>query len=276
MEKRIRQRFQRKIQQRGLRKKAQRRRRITKNQIHHKKINKRKHYGVGVNINEYEELIQETIDYSELDDYLSSLREKTLTESFVDDAVNRIRNLFDTGVAEKITDIFQDSHDKGTRRLFDKDGEQIDIEDVEPRGLEKLTKKQSDYLENLEQDMGNKVENELQKAMKKGESIPEARDRLINQLDNMSKNRAETIARSEIIKASSKGTENAMDEAGVDKVIWVSTDDSRTCGHPDNPNKAPDWGGCWELHRKPFERREAPTPVEDTHPNCRCTLVADV
>ena len=267
MEKRIRQRFQRKIQQRGLRKKAQRRRRITKNQIHHKKINKRKHYGVGVDIKEYEELIQETIDYSELDDYLSSLKEKTLTESFVDDAVNRIRNLFDTGVAEKITDIFQDSHDKGTRRLFDKDGEQIDIEDVEPRGLEKLTKKQSDYLENLEQDMGNEVENELQKAMKKGESIPEARDRLINQLDNMSKNRAETIARSEIIKASSKGTENAMDEAGVDKVIWVSTDDSRTCGHPDNPNKAPDWGGCWELHRKPFERREAPTPVEDTHPN---------
>jgi len=264
MDRRTRKKFQRKIKKRGIQKKAQRRRRKNKNKVFHKKINKRKYYGVGVDIDEYEELIENSIDYDELDEYLSTLREKTLTESYIDDARNLINNVFDTGMMQKVKDLFTDAHDKGTKRVFDKEGEQIDTGDVDPRGVEQLANEQRDYIENLHEDAGEKVEEELTKAMEEGESIPEARDRLMNELDGLTKNRAETIARSEIIKASSKGTEDAMDEAGIDEVIWIATEDNRVCED------------CKALHMKPFKREKAPTPVESTHPNCRCTVAADI
>ncbi len=263
MDSRKRDRFTRRIQQRGILRKAQRKRRVNKNLVFNRKIDKRKYYGVAVNISNYTEIIEEGIDFSELKQYLSTLRETKVTESYIDQAKGLVKNLFDTGIAVKIKDLFIDSHKKGTRRVFDKKGEQIDIGDVEPRGIEHMTAKQKEYFSNISSDAGETIDKELTKSLEKGESIPKARDKLMDKLEGLKKNRAETIARSEIIKASAKGTEDAMEDAGINKVLWVATLDARVCEV------------CEALHLKQFSRGET-LPVRDTHPNCRCTLVADV
>lgn len=70
--------------------------------------------------------------------------------------------------------------------------------------------------------------------------------------------RANTIARTEILRAQRDATRTRYEQApGVDEWVWLSAADSRTCAV------------CWAMHGTRH-------PVDDTldgHPNCRCTMV---
>ena len=71
------------------------------------------------------------------------------------------------------------------------------------------------------------------------------------------KNRAETVARTEMASAMVEGAKTRYQEEGVEYVQWNATGSSRTCGYC-----APREGKVYELGKT----------VCPAHPNCRCAL----
>jgi SPP1 gp7 family putative phage head morphogenesis protein len=74
--------------------------------------------------------------------------------------------------------------------------------------------------------------------------------------------RAQTIARTEILRAQREVTQQLFQEndAVVGGWIWQAALDANTCEF------------CWALNGEHFDTEEGP----DTHPNCRCTMIPDV
>lgn len=71
--------------------------------------------------------------------------------------------------------------------------------------------------------------------------------------------RAETIVRTEIMRATNAGVTDRYVEAGVDVVEWVTCGDSRACS------------SCVDLDGRRFPIGDA--PPRPLHPRCRCTVV---
>ncbi|MDD2444862.1 MAG: minor capsid protein [Caldisericia bacterium] len=71
--------------------------------------------------------------------------------------------------------------------------------------------------------------------------------------------RAETIVRTEVMRATNAGVTDRYVEAGVDVVEWVTCGDSRACGR------------CMDLDGRRFPIGDA--PPRPLHPRCRCTVV---
>jgi len=253
------------FKKRQIQDKAKKRKLKKKNQLFNRKIDKRKYYGIGVEQKKYRETIEEAIDLNKLRDTLDKATRK---ESIIDDlssVVPDAEDFLDTSILTEVRDVLKDCHEKGTRRLFDKKGEQVEVKGVNTKGaIENLMKDQRKYFKNITRDMRQSIRDKLEDGLNEGKSINDMKKDILKDAEGMKKSRAETIARSETIKASAKGTEDAMEKAGVEEVIWLATEDNRTCEE------------CLNLHETKWEREEAPTPVQDTHPNCRCTLIADV
>jgi len=91
---------------------------------------------------------------------------------------------------------------------------------------------------------------------------------LCDDVDGVGKSRAETIARSEIIRAHAEGQLTTLEEMGMDevgaKVEWLATPDDRVC-----PT-------CSSYEGKVYQISEARGMIPH-HPNCRCCwMPADV
>ena len=71
--------------------------------------------------------------------------------------------------------------------------------------------------------------------------------------------RAETIVRTEVMRATNAGVTDRYVEAGVDVVEWVTCGDSRACSR------------CIDLDGRRFPIGDA--PPRPLHPRCRCTVV---
>lgn len=86
-------------------------------------------------------------------------------------------------------------------------------------------------------------------------------------IDGIGKRRAETIARTEIIRAHAEGQLDAMERLGVDEVgvmaEWSTAGDDRVCDL------------CWPLEGKVLPITEAHSLIP-LHPNCRCTWIPSV
>lgn len=127
------------------------------------------------------------------------------------------------------------------------------------------------------------IRDELAAGVAKGEGIPKLRKRLTILFDDMSKVRAERIARSEVIRASNFAAKEAYTQSGVvEKLEWLLTDDSVTCEF------------CRTLDAKTADLNDTFFSQGDTvhgedggtlkldysdieypplHVNCRCTLI---
>jgi len=257
-----------------IRDRAKQRKIRKKDAVNHRQIDKRKYYGIGVEIEQYQELMEDVVDYEQLDALVTAAvpdrnEETVLTENIIDDILAKIsdpQEFFDNNVIAQLGGVLERSFEKGSKRAYNTDGEQLDVGDVrEDRAIQELMRDQEQYFGNMAEDVRDKVRDNLEDALDKGMGIDEARDQLQDEISEFSKNRAETTARSECIKASSRGTEESFKEAGVEEVIWLATLDDRTCET------------CRDLHESKWSMDDGdrPMPVEDSHPNCRCTIVAD-
>jgi SPP1 gp7 family putative phage head morphogenesis protein len=74
--------------------------------------------------------------------------------------------------------------------------------------------------------------------------------------------RPNIVARTETIRIANEGLIELYKENNVRKVSWLAAVSERTCDQ------------CMELSGQIFEINEAPIPTQDTHPNCRCTLLS--
>ena len=256
--------------------------------IAHRKINRKKYYGVGVEIDKYTDLIEDAVDFEKAVDVLNNATE-SVKESFKtrEDLIDKISQLItikdlssDSGLYADIQAVIEDSFRKGTRRLFTRDGDRIDVDEfVDETVVSELMNEQTDYIDNLSDAINQEVQQTLRKGYSKGLSGNELADQLEDKVKNVSRNRAKRIARSELTKASSRATEKTMDKAGVKKFMWLSARDSTVCepGNFSEVFNGKEFTSCREYDGTTWDKDMAhPKPVEHSHPNCRCTLVADV
>jgi len=109
-------------------------------------------------------------------------------------------------------------------------------------------------------DVQNALKRELYEGMQKGESIPKLSKR-IESVFETTKNRAKTIARTEVTNASTWGKINQIRNSGGKRWQYYATEDERTCPI------------CMAHHLKIYsiDDLEFKPPL---HPNCRCTILS--
>lgn len=253
------------VEERDVQRRARRKKIRDKSRLMRRKIDSKKYWGVGVNIQQYRDTVVDSVNTEPLRDALQGF-ESTLTESLIDDLMQQIdfSQLFEAVVLDKLQEVLAESFKKGGSRVLTVDGEKLDPFDVSPERIIGQLQQQEIFLKNLSNDAEERVRDILVQGVEQGKTIGEMQDDIVTGVEDMVESRAETIARSEVIKASSRGTEEAMKEAGVERVIWVSAEDDRVCEF------------CQDLNESIWDREEAPQPVSDSHPNCRCILVADI
>lgn len=237
----------------------------TRLKIFHRKINRRKYYGVKKLIEEYKEELKNLFEPF-LEDVKNLIPENPQEKNFLKSLIAKLGKV--TISADKtmaITKLLINAYLKGSRRVFTRVGVTIkteDIKNIEP--IKALHKDQLKYISNIEEEAKKKILDELTEGLREGKSIFEIRKSIIKKVEGIVESRAETIARSEIIKASAEGTRQSMIQAGIKEYIWLSARDNRVCEI------------CRKLDGKIFKVEEAIMPVKDTHPNCRCSLVANI
>lgn len=255
---------------RDIAKRIAQRKQKTRVKINDRRIDKRKHYGVGVNIEKYKKIFTEAFDFSEIEDWFDNHigREGRITEGLIEDILSilQINKFFTIDVRVALgTELF-DAFKKGSRRLFNREGERVEVDIKQTQAIEFIKNEQKEHFQSFLGNVGEEVQKELTTSIEEGEPIIKARDRIMKKVDNMKKVSAKRIARSEIIKSSAKGTEQSLIEAGIEEFVWLATIDDGTCEQ------------CEDLNKKVFEvaDRNHPMPVESTHPNCRCTIIANI
>lgn len=238
------------------------------------RIDKIKYYGVGVNISNIEKHIINTFYDKEL---LKQFNITNRTEALDDD----ITKYFEE-VQKKVKDAIdlingdiEESFRKGSKRFLDTNGDKIKGNDNETQlnnqALKVIQASQIQYLQNLNVELQKKVKNILVEELKKNQDPKQIAKELQSNIKTLSKNRAKTIARSEVIKAHNVGQVDTMQQLGVKRYIFWTAQDKRVCkvclgfqGSVSDPN-------IYNLDRA--GTTEAPLPVTNTHPNCRCTIL---
>jgi SPP1 gp7 family putative phage head morphogenesis protein len=89
-----------------------------------------------------------------------------------------------------------------------------------------------------------------------GDSWRQLRSTLQNSVE-LTKSRAQTVARTEMAAAMVEGTKLRYEAEGIQQVQWQAVGSSRTCGY------------CAPRHGKVYRLGEVVAPA---HPNCRCTV----
>jgi len=247
----------------------------TQLRIYHRKINRVKHYGTKALMERYAQLIQELFKpFHERLNELLSIAEETFNADVkeVDIISYILGNLgkvtFSSVVLKEVYGIIEQTFNRGARRVFTRTGQKIQVGEVKNKApLEALMRQQINYLKDMEEDIRERVKDILVVDLKEGKSLTKIKKDITETTQKITRHRAETIARSEIIKASTEGTKQSMKEAGIEKYLWLTARDNRVCDI------------CREKERGSpykFDSPDAPMPVKDSHPNCRCTIIADI
>ena len=95
-------------------------------------------------------------------------------------------------------------------------------------------------------------------------------DRIVNEMmkgvDRNLRNRMITLVQSESAHIAEEASQASYRETGVEQYTWMATFETHTCDQ------------CARLDGQSFDIGDpsSPHPVEDTHPNCRCTTVPKI
>ena len=253
-----------------LRRRARQKKIRRKQRVFNRKIDARKYYGVGVNEKKYNEILQDAFSIEKIIEGAGFQETLSLKED-LEDIQNQARLLLGPNQSQQteITELLVDSWGKGTRRVLNNEGDNVakqiltgGEEIIEDR-LRNILAEQNTYYNNLRDEVSEKINEVIRRGRSTGESTSEITRRIREEAGNLTKHRASTISRTEVTKAHTEATKQVMRQAQIQRVIWLATLDRRTCQT------------CEDLNETVWDLEEAPTPVQDTHPNCRCTLIAD-
>jgi SPP1 gp7 family putative phage head morphogenesis protein len=166
---------------------------------------------------------------------------------------------FDDGKAaargQQTLDYYAGTRDEFLRSTF---AQPVSVERVKL-----LAGRSYDDLENVTSDMSTRMSRSLVDGLIQGKSPHEIARDLSGDLD-LSRSRAETIARTEIVRAHAEGQLDSMQQLGVDEVgvqvEWLATEDGNQCDE------------CSDLEGSvlPIDEARGMLP---RHPNCRCCWI---
>jgi hypothetical protein len=246
-------------------------------------LDRRKHWGVETRVDEYKETVLDNIDLSQLEETLDSFNEENMvTEGLFDNIAGQIdfSSLFAAGTVDELKGIVAEMFEKGGSRVLTTDGDTLSVDFGEaPERIMDQLEQQEIFLKNLQEDAEEKVRDVIVKGSEEGKSIGEMKDEIMDGVENMTEHRAETTARSELVKASNEGTEAALDEAGIDSVMIDASVDRQTCDEGTfswSGSDGTEYTSCREWDGKTFDREDSPNIPRASHPSCRCALIADL
>lgn len=196
-------------------------------------------------------------------------KESARRREILDDLMDYLTGLFSPVISpiviNQIAGILENSFSKGNRRVMNLNGEDIETPILVPsKYLQPSIIAQVTYIKNLNQTALKLINKIIQQALDEGLSIPSTAKLITSKISDMTTARATLIARTEIIKASALGTQSALKAAGVKEVVWIATNDKKTCPI------------CRDLNRSVWSVDNVPIPGRDSHPRCRCSLGAVV
>jgi len=123
------------------------------------------------------------------------------------------------------------------------------------------SKRTATLVKGLNDETRDQMRNVIQNAIKEKRGIPGLSRDLRNQFDNMSKVRAEVIARTETCDALEQSFMDRAKDIGVNGKEWIVTDPCPICEANGNAGAIP--------LNEPFPSGDMRPPA---HPNCRCAL----
>jgi SPP1 gp7 family putative phage head morphogenesis protein len=113
-------------------------------------------------------------------------------------------------------------------------------------------------IDSLATDAKKRVAQALIDGVNNGEGARDLTNRVMDATD-LDRARAETIARTETMKAFNDTAQDQFKRYGIEKVKWLATDDEREC----------DECGAHDGEEYPIDG----APEIPAHPNCRCILI---
>ncbi len=235
------------------------------------RIDKLSYYGVGSIISNYQRDIYNLVYNAEdFNKYVTSRTQESLTDYFKD-YLESINNRY-FSYMDKIREYFDNAFTKGSQRVLDTNGKVIrfaEIKDV--AALELIKNNQFQYIKNITDAQRVLVQKILTQGLDKGLSNLEIGKQMQIEIQGLSKARALTIARTEIVKAHNIGQVETLISLGAQHYIyWTAGDDkvSQVCkklqGDRNNPN-------IYEVNKAGDANN--PLPVIHSHPSCRCTII---
>lgn len=155
---------------------------------------------------------------------------------------------------------------------------------VPKRQLRRLYQRAYSNLEDITDDMGQTIREELTRGLARGENPRTMASRLNGEIENITNSRLQTLARTEVIHSHTEATLDRYERAGVDLVQhgeWASADDDRVCPIcsflDGNEYPIPEFRtGSFQFDPSEDEpdHLAGEYPLSPpTHPNCRCTIL---
>jgi len=259
-------------------------------EVNTSRINKRKYYGLGVEIKEMKESLEyhftHTSVIDSLRDSLVGTESKKSAESIADNAVDNANFL-----REPPEDAEEDSeeewllaalaiplgnsYEKGTRRAFDSNGDTLEPADFDEQ-VNQILQDQKNYISKLDADLRSKARQIIRNGVEAGLATSVIVENLRKELKNLIDNRSSTISKSEMIGAATLGVESTFKQNGVNEVTWVDSDDDDVCesGTFRVTYNGTTYTSCRELDGETFNVT-GNHPKPPIHPNDRCVLVAN-
>jgi len=172
----------------------------------------------------------------------------------------------------------------GGQYILDELEVELVFDGADPNAIEWLAANSKNAAWSVTNTVHARLKKALMDAVEAGESIPKIRKRVEEIFENISKVRAEMIARTETLKATNRGVWLGMRQSGVvEGKQWMAAMDKRTCAECAEMD-----GATMPLDDPFFELGEShtfksgKTMVFDyeeiqhcpMHPDCRCTLMA--
>lgn len=233
-------------------------------------INKKKYYGVKINVKQYKSAISSYFNNTKL---LSSiLKGKESLNQKMNKYFFELSNDY-SALLIQARSILGDSFEKGTKRVLDSKGNTISMDEpVDQRAVDILTTQQTVYYDNLTHAQSTKTNKIIAKGLEEGKTNIEIADEIESSIKNISNTRALRIARTEIVKSHTIAQTETMIQAGIEEYNYITSNDrkvSKICKHNQGAK------GREKIYKTELAGTpQNPLPVINSHPNCRCTPVA--
>ena len=137
--------------------------------------------------------------------------------------------------------------------------------------IEALQARNTGAFKGVTDDMGKEIIRSISEGAINGEPIRKLAARVEAAVDGIGPTRAETIARTELMKSVNQGVRLRFESSGVTKLRRMETKDERTCTDWEFNVGGQIYLGCSAIDGKTFTLQEAAEIDMQTHPNCRGT-----
>lgn len=185
----------------------------------------------------------------------------------------------------------------GSKRVIGRNGKTLKLNPITNKwAVDYLQRNQFRYLKRLVQYQQNKIGDILQQGAVEGESIPTIAKKIEMTVGTITRHRANTISRGEMIHSHSLGLLQTMKENEIEHYKWMANYNPGVGKNrePCHICKAlhkkvfrtdlPIWGSSFKGKTKSAVNAEisnlrgnyAFLPAKSTHPHCRCAIIADV